>query len=250
MSRKNPQLLDTHFHLDLYDDPYRIFNEAIRLDIGLIAVTNAPFLFEPCKEICKRYAYAWASLGMHPELVPQYGGQIDQFCDLLDFTNLIGEVGLDFSTKDENHRKMQKTVFSKILSACADKGNKILTIHSRNAVKDVIDMIGDNYPNRILLHWYSGSISNLERAINKGFYFSFNSSMVKSRKGRDIVNRIPLNRILLETDGPFIKCKGKPVTLKVLQKIINSIAEIKGVRIIDIKCQIQKNEQVIYGDIL
>jgi TatD DNase family protein len=250
MNRNNPQVIDTHLHLDLYDEPNRILDEAIRLNIGLIAVTNAPFLFKPCKKICEKYAYAWTSLGMHPELVPKYKVQIDQFYDLLDSTNFVGEVGLDFSTKDESQRNMQRTVFEKILSACADKRNKILTIHSRKAVKDVIEMIGDNYPNEIIMHWYSGSISDLERILDKGFYFSLNSAMVKSKKGRDIIDRIPTERILLETDGPFIKCKGKPVTFEVLQKIIDSIAEIKGVIIRDIKCQIQKNEQRIYSNIL
>ena len=168
----------------------------------------------------------------------------------IDSTNFVGEVGLDFSTNDESHRNMQKTVFEKILSSCADRGNKVLTIHSRKAARDVIEMIGNNYPNKIIMHWYSGSISDLENALDKNFYFSLNSSMVLSKKGREIINRIPGERILLETDGPFIKNKGKPVTCEVIQMIIDSIAEILGVNIDDIKCQIQKNEQRIYGSLL
>ena len=246
MTEKIPQIIDTHLHLDLFDNPDRILEEAKHLGIGLIAMTNAPFLFETCRKICKKYPYAWASLGMHPELAPQYKNQLGQFYDLLNLTSFVGEVGLDFTIRDETYQKAQKIVFEKILSFCSNKKNKILSVHSRKADKDVIEMIGKDYPNTIIMHWYSGSISNFEEALNNGFYFSVNSSMVMAKNGQEIIRRIPNDKILLETDGPFIKKNYKHFTIEILEIIIDKIALIKGICVEYIKLQIHKNQQQIF----
>jgi TatD DNase family protein len=79
-----------------------------------------------------------------------------------------------------------------------------LTVHSRRAEKEVIDTIGSNYPCKTILHWYSGSIKELERAIDFGFYFSVNMAMLKSENGKKIIQVIPDDKILTETDAPFI----------------------------------------------
>jgi len=250
MTKKIPQIIDTHLHLDLFDNPDRILEEAKRLGMGLVAMTNAPFLFEECRKICKKYSYAWASLGMHPELVTQYRNQLGQFYDLLDLTPFVGEIGLDFTTRDETHQKAQKMVFEKILSFCSNKKNKILSVHSRKADKDAIEIIGKNYPNKIIMHWYSGSISNLEKAIDNGFYFSVNSSMIMSKNGQKIIRRIPEEKLLLETDGPFIKNNCTHFTIEILEFVIDKIAIIKGICVKDIKLQIQKNQQKIFHCIL
>jgi len=246
MTEKIPKIIDTHLHLDLFDNHDRMLEEAERLGMGIVAMTNAPFLFEACRKICKKYSYAWASLGMHPELVYQYKNQLKQFYDLLDLTSFVGEVGLDFTTRDETCQKAQKMVFEKILSFCSNKKNKILSVHSRKADKDVIEMIGKDYPNTIIMHWYSGSISNLEKVIDNGFYFSVNSSMIMAKKGQEIIKQIPNDKILLETDGPFIKNNFKHFTFEILEFVIDKIALIKGICVEDIKLQIQKNQQKIF----
>jgi len=247
MNTNNLPIIDTHLHLDLYNNPVTILEEASRLRIGIIAVTNAPFLFVPCMKICEKYVFAWPSLGFHPELVSRYYSQIDQFYNLLDSTHLVGEIGLDYSSRDKRLQAMQRTIFEKVLYACVDRRNKVLTVHSRNAPKDVIEIIGENYPNTIIMHWYSGPIKYLEKAIDNGFYFSINSTMTKSKSGKSIIEAIPLQRILLETDGPFIKNKGKPVTPKTIQNIVHSIAEIKGINIEEIHAQILRNGQEVFG---
>ena len=249
MTKKIPQIIDTHLHLDLFDNPDKIFEEAERLDVGIVAVTNAPFLFEACRKLCKKYSYAWTSLGMHPELVLQYKNQLGQFYDLLDLTSFVGEIGLDFTTRDETHQKAQKIVFEKILSLCSNKENKILSVHSRKADKDAIEIIGKNYPNKIIMHWYSGSISNLEKAVDNGFYFSVNSSMIVTKNGQEIIKRIPNNKILLETDGPFTRKNCTHFNIGILEFVIDKIAIIKGICVKDIKLQIHKNQQQIFHHI-
>src|SRR5690606_31942578 len=125
-------------------------------------------------------------------------------------TRYIGEVGLDNSNKTPNDYFTQRHVFEKIINTCADQTGKILTVHSRKAENDVINVIGNNFPGKVILHWYSGSIGNLEKAIEYGYYFSINYPMTQSESGKKIVRRIPIDRILLESDGPFISLESKP----------------------------------------
>ncbi len=250
MNIKKLPIIDTHLHLDLYYNPNKILEEASLLKIGVVAVTNAPFLYEHCKKLCEKYPFAWPSIGMHPELVSQYYSQLNQFFDLIKLTPLVGEIGLDYSIKNKRQQVLQRTIFEKILFACADKKNKVLTVHSRNAVKDVVEMIGKNYPNTIIMHWYSGSIKYLEKAIDNGFYFSINIAMAKSTKGKNIIKAIPLQRILLETDGPFIKNKGKPVTPRTIKNILHVIAKIKGISVEEVHAQILRSEQEVFGSII
>jgi TatD DNase family protein len=118
-------------------------------------------------------------------------------------------------------------VFEKIISSCNDAGNKVLTVHSRRAEKEVISIIGQAFSGKVILHWYSGGLKEIEQAIVNGFYFSINYAMTQSENGRKIIDHIPIERILLETDGPFIKVNHRPSTPLVVNLILNKVAIIK-----------------------
>lgn len=75
-------------------------------------------------------------------------------------------------------------------------------MHSRRAAKDVIEVIGESFRGRVILHWYQDSFRELERALERGFYFSVNEAMLfRSERSRGVVARIPYDRLLTETDG-------------------------------------------------
>jgi len=84
-----------------------------------------------------------------------------------------------------------------------------VTVHSRRAADDVIDIIGDTFPGVILLHWFTGTDRALARALAYGFYFSVNSAMLASPRGRQLVSALPRARVLTETDGPFVEIAGR-----------------------------------------
>lgn len=197
-------MFDTHLHLDLFSDPKAILDNIETQKIYTIAVTNLPKVFFNTKKLCEGFEYVRPSLGYHPELAFKFSKQLDLFFQLLDETRYIGEVGLDNQRKTIEDFSMQKQIFEKIIFACAEKANKILTIHSRKAEKEVISIIGDNFPGKVILHWYSGSLRELEIALSYGFYFSINSAMTQSKNGLNIIKNIPLDRLLLESDSPFI----------------------------------------------
>jgi TatD DNase family protein len=146
--------VDAHCHIDLYQMPIAIVHRAEVTGVRTIAVTNAPMVFAHTQALAAGRVNVRAALGLHPELVPTHGQQIDDFLRLLPATRYVGEIGLDFVTKDQADRLRQGCVFDMILRACADAGDKVLTIHSRRASRAVIDAIGDAFPGTVILHWF------------------------------------------------------------------------------------------------
>ena len=220
-------LHDTHFHLDLFNDPGNIIAQIESEKIYTIAVTNVPEVFIHTQHLVKDSKFIKPALGLHPELAYQYKNQLSLFHDLLKDTRYIGEVGLDNYKKSKDDFSDQKKVFEKIISACNDTGNKILTVHSRRAEKEVISIIGKSFSGKAILHWYSGGLKEIDHALVNGFYFSINYAMTQSENGRKIIDHIPIERILLETDGPFIKVNHQPSTPLVTNLILREIANLK-----------------------
>lgn len=192
-------LYDTHFHLDLQKDKQSAIDEIVRNQIYTIAVTNLPDLYQ--REVALyEQQYIRVALGFHPELIHDYSHQIKLFWELLPRARYIGEVGLDFT--DKAYSTEQLSFFSELVDRCRGE-NKILSIHSRKAVTEVLDIIGDNFKFKPILHWFTGSIKELEIACQRGFYFSVNSNMVQTQKFQQMIKIIPKERLLLETDSPF-----------------------------------------------
>lgn len=193
-------LYDTHFHLDLQTSPKASIQEIEEHGIYTIAVTNLPDLFsKESGEIASKYIRF--ALGFHPELVHEYKGQIPLMWDLLSSTRYIGEVGLDFV--DITHKDEQIAFFSELVERCR-YDNKIITIHSRKAVRQVLDIIGTNFRFKPILHWFTGNKTELVDAVERGCYISINLAMLKTKKFQSLLSLIPEERILLETDSPFV----------------------------------------------
>lgn len=198
-------LFDTHFHLDLQKDRVAAIRDVEEKQIYTIAVTNLPELYrKESVEIASKYIRF--ALGFHPELVCQYKKQVPLMWELLPEVRYVGEVGLDLV--DKSSEKEQKAFFSELVERCRYDSNKIFTIHSRCAVDKVLDILGDNYRFKAILHWFSGSKTELERAIDRGCFFSVNGPMMKSKRFLDMLSLIPSSRLLIETDSPFTHYMG------------------------------------------
>lgn len=221
-------LHDTHFHLDLIKNPEGLIREINEKKIYTIAVTNLPQLFKHTAKLCEGSKYLRPALGYHPELAHKYNNQVDLFKDLVNETRYIGEIGLDNHKKTAGDFADQKKIFETIIDKCGSVGDKILTIHSRKAEQQVIDIIGNNFPGKAILHWYSGSLKDLEKALSYGFYLSINYNMTKSANGNKIIEQIPIDRILLETDGPFTIYNNEPFTPVMTSLIKKGVDKIKG----------------------
>lgn len=218
-------LFDTHCHVDLYPDPVGLVREAERRGIYTIAVTNTPSVFPATAAIVKGCRYVRPALGLHPQLAAERRGELPLFEEHLSKTRYVGEVGLDYVTPDRANRTHQRRVFEAILDQCDGAGDKVLTVHSRRAEADVVDAIGEDFSGTVILHWYSGSLRTLKLGVERGLYFSVNPAMAGGKRFLSILDRIPRDRLLLETDGPFVSVGGRPAVPPDVQTVVDRIAE-------------------------
>lgn len=199
-------LVDFHCHLDLYPNFPELVAECERRRIYTLAVTTTPRAWQRNKFLADSKEYVYAALGLHPQLVNQCHQEADLFCELISQAYFIGEIGLDGSRHYASSIGLQKIVLEKILIACESNGGRIMSLHSRGATGEVLNML-EKYKNAgtPVLHWFSGTEKELQRAILLGCWFSVGSTMLSSVKGAEIVRKIPTDRILTETDGPFTR---------------------------------------------
>ena len=203
-------MIDTHCHIDLYDYPIEIVNECEKLGIITIGMTNLPSYFKLGYKHLLNCRKVRLALGMHPLHAEFHKIELPLFLECLDKTSYIGEIGLDFSKEGRGTSDIQIETFKIILDAVKGK-NKILSIHSRNAEREVLQYLIHYNIKSAIFHWYSGPLLLIDKIVNAGFYFSVNPAMIKSKKGQEIIKKIPLSSILTESDGPFIQYKGKPI---------------------------------------
>lgn len=240
-------VLDAHCHVDLFLDPSAVVKEAESLGIRTIAVTNAPSVFTYTRDLTATCRFVRPAIGLHPELVCSHGHELELFWPFLEETRYVGEIGLDYVTTDPEIRARQRHVFSTIVERCAARGDRILTIHSRRAVADVLATVGEAFPGKAILHWFSGSPKQLERAATAGFYFSVNPAMMVSRSGRALTATMPRDRVLTETDGPFVKTVRGPATPPDTAGVITSLASIWGIQPQEARDIISRNLRGLVG---
>lgn len=216
--------IDTHCHLDLYPTPVELAKQAESAGIYTIAMTNSPAVFDHTLRVTVGLKFVRPSVGLHPQLAAERSGETEMVCRFLTRTRYVGEIGLDYSDASESVRKVQRQVFAEILQKSAEFGDKVLSIHSRCAAADVISMVGPCYPGTIIFHWFSGSATDLGKAISIGAFFSVNHQMLKGRKGRDLVLAMPPDKVLTESDGPFTKVGGDVAGPATILHVVDGLA--------------------------
>lgn len=204
-------LIDLHCHLDLYENPQRVVSLCDD-STYILSVTTTPKAWFGTKKLAENRKRIRTALGLHPQIAHERCNELELLDLLINETKYIGEVGLDGSSTLKKFQPIQKKVFEHILIKANQSDPKILTIHSYQAVDDVLDCLNRYFSNGIpILHWYTGSEMQLKRAIDNGCYFSVNQRMLLNQKGRQLIGKIPKDRILTETDGPFITHNNQPI---------------------------------------
>ena len=151
------------------------------------------------------------ALGLHPQVAHLRYDELSLFERLLPEAKYVGEIGLDRSQHFKEHFDIQLRVFTHIIKLVEQAGGRIMTIHSRGAAKQVLDILS-THPKAgpAIMHWFSGSKKELAQAIRQGCWFSIGPKMLESRKSRELIQQMPKNRILFETDGPFARKSNCP----------------------------------------
>jgi len=178
-------IVDTHCHYDMMPNPIRYINDVERRGDIVIGMTNLPSHYQMGRSHIQSYRHVRMALGFHPLLATDNMHELKLFKELLNTTSYIGEIGLDFSREGYKTKDMQMRVLFQILSML--KGStKIVSVHSRQAEKEVLSLLQRNSIKNAVFHWYTGSIGLMDEIISCGYYFSVNEAMTKSVNGRKL----------------------------------------------------------------
>lgn len=239
-------MIDFHCHLDLYPNPLQLLSVVERRCKLVVCVTTSPRAWKKTSEYFASTQNVYVALGIHPEIMHAKKDEIELMLEYIRYASCIGEIGIDGSPQNRRSMHMQTNVFESILFECKKFGGRVLSIHSRRASKNVLHIIekvsSDSTP---ILHWFSGTQSEVQQASELGCWFSVNPQMLAGRKGRSLVSIMPLDRILPETDGPFTTHKGESYMPWEANFVYKSIAEVKDIPIEDCIRQIERNSNHI-----
>ena len=237
-------LVDFHCHLDLFPDHVSILQECEKMRIDTLAVTNAPSVFPRNQMLSKNLQYVHTALGLHPQLAFERQREIGLFEEYLTQTRFVGEVGLDASAGYAQTLGVQRQVFQQVLRLCAVAGRKVISAHSRRTSREVIENIGRLLPSekgRVVLHWFTGTKGEARVATEIGCYFSVNLRMLESPRGRELISNIPSERILTETDGPFVRIGNRPAKPKDAIGAVELLAILWGTDVVTTLNRLQVN---------
>lgn len=216
---------------------------------GIETVVNASSDIKSSKAsiaLSEKYPFFYAAVGVHPHEVENITeADIDELRKLSKHPKVvaIGEIGLDYYY-DLSPRDLQRHWFKRQLEL-ADELKMPVIIHSRDAAQECFDIIKNSNVRNGVIHCYSGSAEMAEEYIKMGFYIGIGGSLTfkNNKKGVETVERIPIEKILIETDSPYlapVPYRGKRNDSRLLKYVVERISQIKNIPENDI-CNITKN---------
>lgn len=221
-------LIDTHCHIDRYPDPLRLARECETRRIVTVAVTQLPSHYEMAQRHIGSMQYVKPALGFHPLAVAKNVRELSTFISLLKESQFVGEVGLDYS-KDGIASKEQQLVVFRAIAEALSASTRFITVHSRRATVDVTEILQKAGVRNTVFHWFTGSVSALDAVIEAGHYLSINTAMLTTKKGSSLLQRIPRDRVLTETDGPYVKIGRRAAKPNDVIDVLHGIADAWGV---------------------
>lgn len=234
-------MIDFHAHLDLYPDPVAEVERCRQNGTYVLSVTTTPSAWLGTKRLATNAPRIRTALGLHPQVAHQRIRELSLFDTLLSNAAYVGEIGLEGGKDWRQHFPDQVAVFGHILQSCERAGGRVMSIHSRGAATDVLNML-EAHPRSgtPILHWFTGSQKELVRAIDFGCWFSVGPAMLKSARGRDLAASMPRDRVLTETDGPFGMIQKRPLAPSDAALALPMLAELWTMSVEDVTTLVQK----------
>ena len=250
-------IIDTHAHYDdeqFDEDREEILGKMQDAGIGMIMDAGSTILsWDKIVKLTEEYPFVYGAIGVHPDEV----GNLDetQFARmerLLDKEKIkaVGEIGLDYYWDKEGH-DLQKHWFIRQLDLAREM-NKPVMIHSREAAADTMEIMKEHGKGlKGVIHCYSYSLEMAREYVKMGYYIGVGGVVTfkNSKKLKEIVEEIPLESIVLETDCPYLAptpFRGKRNSSLYLPYVVEAIAELKGISAEQVIEQTEKNARDLY----
>jgi len=252
-------MIDIHCHLEYMQEPEQVIAEARRKMTAIITsvadIKHKDMILELWD---KNPDFLYVSFGLHPERISNYSdAEIDNYIDFIQANKekvvAIGECGLDYLQVKEDEMARAKSFFLRFIEL--SKELKLpLIVHARNkpgsndCFNDILKIITESDAKQVVFHCFSGSEGNLKYALDQGYWISFATVVCKSEKHKRLAEKTPLNKMLLETDSPWLD----PASLELTNrpwKIAESakvIAEIKDITAQEVLRKTEDNAKRVF----
>lgn len=252
-------LFDTHAH---YTDER--FSEDVDEILSSMPANNVGLIMNSCSDIpeidgilalCEKYPFIYASIGVHPHEAEH---MTEKDIDILreyaknPKVKAIGEIGLDYYY-DFSPRDVQKQWFARQIELVKELKLPVI-IHDRDAHKDCMDILREHNVRECggVFHCYAGSVEMAREILDWGMYIAFGGSLTfkKSVKPKEVAKYVPLDRIVIETDSPYLTPephRGKRNSSLYVHYVAEKLAEIKGLPIEEIENVTWENGKRLFG---
>ena len=250
-------LFDTHAHLnDPAFDPDREELMASFASAGVGLVMNAGCSLESSRDIvqmAEKYPWLYASVGSHPDSADEVNEAVleeyRKLCKQSDKVKAIGEIGLDYYYEDIP-REIQQRAF-RLQMELAKELDMPVIVHERDAHNDGLAIVKEFPTVKGVFHCYSGSAEMARQLVNLGWYIGFTGVLTfkNARKAVETAASIPLDRIVLETDCPFMApepFRGKRNQPGYLYRMAEKLAEIRGISLEEVHAATMENGKRLY----
>jgi TatD DNase family protein len=253
-------LIDTHAHLDstkFDNDREEVIFRAQQA--GIDTIVNIGFNRETILStmaLAEKYDFIYAAVGWHPTdaldmKLEEDLAWIEQLCSHPKVV-AIGEIGLDYYW-DTSPKEIQQTVFREQIRL-ARRLNKPIVIHNRDAHQDIIQLLTEEKASEVggIMHCFSGSWETAQQCLDLNFHISFGGPVTfkNARVPKEVLERVPLDRLLLETDAPYLTphpYRGQRNESAYVRLVAETAAEIKGLSLEEISKITSENARRCFG---
>jgi len=255
-------LIDTHCHLDFNwfdDDRDEVISRAVAAEVSRIIVPAIDM--DNCRTVLKlaeTYDEVWAAVGVHPNSTEGWQDNwVGVLRDLAQHPKVvaIGEIGLDYY-RDRSPKTIQQRALGMQLELAAELDLPVI-LHNRESNEDLIQMLtestqsGKGGPG--VLHSFSADWETAQAALDLGYYLGFTGPVTykKADELRDIVARVPIDRLLVETDAPFLapqRYRGKRNEPAYVALVAEKVAEVRGMETAVLHRQTTENAIRLFGE--
>lgn len=250
-------LTDSHAHLDderLQGEVDAVIARAKEAGVGLIVSVGSDLeSSRRCIGLAGLYDCVYAVAGVHPHEAAQAPeGYLDELRSLLTAPKVValGEIGLDYHY-DLSPRPVQQAVFAAQL-ALARELDCAVVVHTREADEDTYRILAESGVRRVVLHCFSGNWEQAQRYLELGYYLSLSGVVTfpKSEDTREVAANVPLNRLMLETDAPYlapVPRRGRRNEPAYVRHTAEAVAGLRGVALEDLARETTANVRRFFG---
>ena len=251
-------LFDTHAHMDdrRFDSDREEVLESLK-EKGVGLVMNPGCSLESSRNaiaLAERYDFVYAAVGSHPDVADEVNEQVleeyRKLCKLHNKVKAIGEIGIDYHYEDIP-RDLQLRAFRMQMELAREVKLPVI-VHEREAHEDGMAVVREFPDVTGVFHCYSGSAEMARQLVDKGWYIGFTGVLTfkNARKAIETAQAIPIDRIVLETDCPYlapVPFRGKRNDSTKLCYVAEMIAQIKGISVAEVEAITCRNAYALYS---